>query len=36
MCVRALQLEDEVRRAMEEYEAHRLRVIDHAATATRG
>ena len=25
-----------MRRAMEEYEAHRLRVIDHAATATRG
>jgi hypothetical protein len=36
ICVRALQLEDEVRRAMEEYEAHRLRVIDHAASATRG
>ena len=31
-----MQLEDEVRRAMEEYEAHRNRVIDHAATVTRG
>jgi hypothetical protein len=29
-----VQLEDEVRRAVEEHEAHRLRVIEHAATAT--